>query len=79
MVISSSSLISVSSVSPPPWSTPRTSACLSSMSCVDALLDGAATDELVHEHVALLTDAVGAVGRLVFDGGVPPAVEVDDV
>ena len=25
-----------------------------------------------------LTDAVGAVGRLVFDGGVPPRVEVDD-
>ncbi len=28
---------------------------------------------------ALLADAVGAVGGLVFDGGVPPAVEVNDV
>ena len=40
---------------------------------------GAATDELVDEHVPLLPDAEGAVGGLVLDRGVPPAIEVDDV
>jgi hypothetical protein len=33
----------------------------------------------VHLHVAVLTDAVGAVGRLGFDRRVPPEVEMDDV
>src|SRR5687767_2903853 len=33
----------------------------------------------MHENVVPLADAEGAVGGLVFDGGVPPAVEVDDV
>ena len=46
---------------------------------VDFFLDGAAADELVDEDVALLADAEGAVGGLVLDGRVPPAVEVDDV
>ena len=46
---------------------------------VDAFLDGASGDEFVDEDIALLADAVGAVGGLVFDGGVPPAVEVNDV
>ena len=46
---------------------------------VDFILDGAATDELVHEDVAELADAEGAVGRLILDGGVPPPVEVDDM
>ena len=46
---------------------------------VDAFLEGAAGDEAVHLHVALLADAVGAVGGLRLDGGVPPQVEVDDV
>ena len=36
-------------------------------------------DELVDEDIPLLPDAIGAVGGLVFHGGVPPAVEVDDV
>lgn len=46
---------------------------------VDALFDCALGDELVHHDILLLTDAEGAVGGLVFDGGVPPAVEVDDM
>ena len=46
---------------------------------VDLLLDGAAADELVDQHVALLPDAKGPVGGLVFDGRVPPAVEMDHV
>ena len=46
---------------------------------VDALLERAGADELVHLHVARLADAEGAVGGLVLDGRVPPAVEVEDV
>ena len=30
-------------------------------------------------HGLFLADAIDAVGALVFDGGIPPAVEVDDV
>ena len=44
----------------------------------DAVLDGAAADELVDEDGLGLADAVGAVGGLVFGGGVPPGVVVDD-
>ena len=44
----------------------------------DAVFDGALADELVDEDRFLLTDAVGAVGGLVFGGGVPPGVVVDD-
>ena len=43
------------------------------------MFDGALADEFVDDDVLLLADAEGAVGGLVFDGGVPPAVEVDDV
>jgi len=46
---------------------------------VDPLLDRAAADELVDEDVFGLSDAEGAVGRLVLDRRVPPAIEVDDV
>src|ERR1035437_5050730 len=46
---------------------------------VDAFLDGAPAYELMHQHIVLLADAESAVGGLVFDGGVPPAVEVDDM
>ena len=33
----------------------------------------------MHEHPALLADAIRAVRRLALDGGVPPAIEVDHV
>src|SRR5439155_6952888 len=46
---------------------------------VDLLLDRPPADELVDEDVPLLADAVRPVGRLVLDGGIPPAVEVHDV
>ena len=46
---------------------------------INLILHCTAADEFVNEHVALLADAEGPIGRLVFDGGVPPAVEVDDV
>src|SRR5208283_4077646 len=46
---------------------------------VDSLLDRATANEFVYEDIALLPDAEGAVGRLVFDGGVPPAVEMRDM
>ena len=75
---SSSVESSVSQASPAP-TTASASARLSSMIVGDALLDRALADELVDEDGAALADAVGAVGRLVLDGGVPPAVVVDDV
>ena len=40
------------------------------------LLDGARRDEAVDGDGLVLPDAVGAVGGLVFDGRVPPRVEV---
>src|SRR3989442_3814079 len=46
---------------------------------VDLLLYRATADELVHQHVPLLANAEGAIGGLLLDGRVPPAVEVDDV
>lgn len=45
----------------------------------NAVLNGAAADQAVHQHVPVLADAVGPVRRLVFHGGVPPAVHMDDV
>ena len=44
-----------------------------------AFFHRAATDEFVDQHVALLADAKGAVGGLIFDRRVPPPVEVNDV
>src|SRR3989338_2756966 len=46
---------------------------------VYAVLNSATADELVHQHVAPLADAEGAIGGLILHGGIPPAVEVDDV
>ena len=46
---------------------------------VDPLLERRRADEAVDEDVLVLAEAVGAVGRLLLDGGVPPAVEVEDV
>jgi GTP-binding protein len=45
---------------------------------LDALLDGAEGHELVDLDAAPLTDAVDSVSGLVFAGGVPPAVVMDD-
>ena len=46
---------------------------------VNAFFEGAATDEFVDHDVALLADAEGAVRGLVFDGRIPPAVEMNHV
>ena len=46
---------------------------------VDAFLKGVLRDEAVNEDILVLTDAVGAVGGLCLNSGVPPKVEVDDV
>ena len=46
---------------------------------VDTLFDRPAANEFMHEHVALLADAKGAVRRLVFHRRVPPPVEMDHV
>ena len=45
----------------------------------DLLLDGAARDEPVDRDRLVLADAVRAIGGLIFDGGVPPRIEVDHV
>src|ERR1035441_8040293 len=44
---------------------------------VDPFLERAYADELAHLHVLALPDPESPVGRLVFHGGVPPAVDVD--
>ena len=44
----------------------------------DLFLDGAAGDELVTGDNVLLADAMGAVGGLAFNGGIPPGIEMDD-
>ena len=46
---------------------------------VDPLLERPAADELVDLHVLRLADPEGAVRRLLLDGRVPPAVDVEDV
>jgi hypothetical protein len=43
----------------------------------DALLDGVLADELVHEDGLRLADAMGAVARLGFGGGIPPGIVMD--
>src|SRR5882757_649201 len=45
----------------------------------DAFLDGAQRDQAIDEHRAFLADAVGAIGGLRLDGGVPPGVDQEDV
>ncbi len=45
---------------------------------LDALFDCALADEFVDKDGLVLPDAVGAVGGLVFGGGIPPGVVVDD-
>jgi hypothetical protein len=44
---------------------------------VDLFLDRAPTDEFMNENISFLADAKGSVGCLVFDGRVPPAIEVN--
>ena len=46
---------------------------------VDLLLDRPAADELVHQHVLGLADAKRAIGRLILDRRIPPAIEMHDV
>ena len=78
MSCSSSFESSVIQVSPPPTMSSATLA-LALDHLVDALLERAGTHVLVDLHVARLADAERAVGGLVLDGRVPPAVEVEDV
>ena len=48
------------------------------LEAVDAIFDGVGAEKFVHEDGLGLADAVGAVGRLCFGGGVPPRVVVND-
>ena len=45
----------------------------------DFLFDAVAGDQLVDEDGPCLADAMGAVGGLRLDGGVPPRINVDHV
>ena len=42
-------------------------------------LDGPATDEFVNQNISLLANSESTVGRLIFHGGVPPAIKGTDV
>lgn len=44
----------------------------------DFLFDGLPGDEFIDEDGVFLSDAVGAIGGLAFEGRIPPWVEVDD-
>ena len=46
---------------------------------VDALFDGAFADKLVDHDVFVLSDAKSTVSGLVFDGRIPPSIEMDDM
>ena len=46
---------------------------------VDALFHRVGGDQVVDCHRVTLTDAVGSVSRLAFDGGVPPRIQEDHV
>lgn len=46
---------------------------------VNHLFQRACGDEFMHLDVALLADAEGAIGGLIFNGWIPPAVEVENV
>ena len=46
---------------------------------VNTILNGATTDELMHQDIALLPNTIGAIGRLVFDSRIPPSIEMDHV
>ena len=46
---------------------------------VDFLLDGSTTDKFMYQDVSFLSNPKRPISSLVFDGGVPPAVEVNDV
>ena len=45
----------------------------------DFFLDRVLRDQAVHGDGASLADAMSAVGRLIFNGRVPPRVEMNDV
>src|SRR5438105_2334973 len=45
----------------------------------DAFLDRVLANEALDEYGLFLADAMSAIDRLVLDGGVPPAVEQEDV
>ena len=45
----------------------------------DLFFNGVLCNELIHLHRVLLTDAVGAVRRLILDRGIPPRIQMDHV
>ena len=69
---------SVSQLSPFP-TTRSSEVPLAGDQVVDLLFERAGGDELAHLHVSMLADPERAVGGLVLDRRVPPAVEVDHV
>src|SRR4029077_21028583 len=46
---------------------------------IDFLLDGSTTDEFMYQDIPLLSNTKRPISRLVFDGRIPPPVEMDHV
>ena len=46
---------------------------------IDLFLDGSTTYEFMYQHASLLSNPERTISSLVFNGGVPPAVEVNDL
>ena len=45
----------------------------------DAFFDGVACDDSMDQHRPGLADAMGAIGRLLLHGRIPPGVEQEDM
>ncbi|PKN04801.1 MAG: hypothetical protein CVU74_05070, partial [Deltaproteobacteria bacterium HGW-Deltaproteobacteria-9] len=46
---------------------------------INTLFDATAANEFMGQHIAMLADPPGTVGRLIFHRRVPPAIEMDDM
>ena len=44
-----------------------------------ALLHRLCCDQVIHEYGAVLSQAMGSIGGLVFDGRIPPGIEEEDM
>jgi hypothetical protein len=61
------------------WAGVRGKARVDDRRVISGIVHVSMADQFMDEDVLLLTDAEGAIGRLVFDRRIPPAVEMHDV
>lgn len=45
---------------------------------INFFFDGAAGNEFIDRDLSFLADPIGTIGRLVFDGRVPPSIKMED-